>query len=143
MWYKKITIDELNNHPTPHLGTFLGIQFTELSENSLTATMPVDERTKQPFGILHGGASVVLAETIGSIASNLVIDNNKWVAVGQEINANHLRPVSKGFVTGVCTPIHIGSKTHVWDIKIYNEQGKMTCISRLTTAIIAKPQTSH
>lgn len=122
-----------------HLSAFLGIQFTEISENSITATMPVDERTKQPFGILHGGASVVLAEIIGSIASNFVIDNDKWLAVGLEINANHLRPVSKGFVTAVCTPLHIGSKTHVWDIKIYNDQGKMSCISRLTTAIINKP----
>ncbi len=139
MWNKKITLELLNTHPVQHLSAFMGIVFTEITENSLTATMPVNERTKQPFGILHGGASVVLAETMGSIASNLLIDLDKWIAVGQEVNANHLRPVSKGFVTAVCTSIHIGNKTHVWDIKIYNERKKMSCICRLTTAIISKP----
>lgn len=140
MWNKPVTLEELNNRPSKDLSTLLGIRFTELTENSLTATMPVDERTRQPAGILHGGASVVLAETLGSMASNLVLDREQWVAVGLEINANHLRPVSKGFVTAVCSPIHIGSKTHVWDIKLYNDLGKLTCISRLTTAIIPKPQ---
>ena len=100
--------------------------------------MPVDARTHQPVGILHGGASVVLAESLGSIASHLIIDTSKYMAVGLEINANHLRPVTSGFVTGTCMPIHIGSKTHVWDIRIVNERGKLVCISRLTVAIVVK-----
>lgn len=138
MWNKEVSVEDLNNRPEKDLSTLLGIRFTELSPNSITATMPVNERTRQPAGILHGGASVVLAETLGSIASNLVIDREQWIAVGLEINANHLRPVSEGLITGICTPIHLGSKTHVWDIKLYNEAQKLTCISRLTTAIIAK-----
>ena len=100
--------------------------------------MPVDERTFQPYGILHGGASVVLAESLGSVASNMIIDSEKQIGVGLEVNANHLRPVKSGFVSGICKPIHIGGKTHVWDIKLYDERGKMSCISRLTVAIIAR-----
>ena len=98
--------------------------------------MPVDERTHQPAGILHGGASVVLAETLGSVASNMTLDDSKYMAVGLEVNANHLRPVSSGYVTGICKPLHIGSKTHVWEIKMSTDRGKMNCISRLTVAII-------
>lgn len=100
--------------------------------------MPVDDRTRQPMGILHGGASVVLAETVGSIASNLIIDEDKWAGVGLEVNANHLRPVKEGTVKAICRPLHIGAKTHVWDIKLYNEKEKLTCVSRLTVAIIPK-----
>lgn len=118
--------------------TLLDIKFSEITADSISATMPVDHRTKQPFGILHGGASVVLAETVGSIASFLVIGEGKEVPVGLEINANHLRSVSDGLVTAKCTPIHIGRKTHVWDIKISNDQGKLVCISRLTIAIVEK-----
>lgn len=140
MWYKHPTIQALNDRPKNHLSALLGIEFSELTENSLSATMPVDERTRQSFGILHGGASVVLAETLGSVASTLIVDPDKWVAVGLEINANHLRPVSKGHVKGICTPIHIGKKTHVWDIKIFNDQEKLTCVSRLTVAIIPKQE---
>jgi 1,4-dihydroxy-2-naphthoyl-CoA hydrolase len=140
MWFKNYTADELNNWPQNNIGGHLGIKYLEITENSISGTMPVDERTHQPFGILHGGASVVLAESLGSIASFMCIDPEKYAAVGLEVNANHLRPVSKGIVTGVCTPIHIGSKTHIWDIKIYNEKGKMTCVSRLTVAIINKPK---
>jgi 1,4-dihydroxy-2-naphthoyl-CoA hydrolase len=98
--------------------------------------MPVDDRTRQPYGILHGGASVVLTETLGSVASNMVLDTNFKMGVGLEVNANHLRPVKSGLVTGICTPIHIGGKTHVWDIKLYNDKGKITCISRLTIAVV-------
>jgi 1,4-dihydroxy-2-naphthoyl-CoA hydrolase len=100
--------------------------------------MLVNEKTHQPYGILHGGASVVLAESLGSVASNMVINSDKYIGVGLEVNANHLRPVKSGFVTGICTPIHIGGKTHVWDIKLYDDRGKMNCISRLTVAIIPK-----
>jgi len=101
--------------------------------------MPVNARTHQPYGILHGGASVVLAETLGSVASSMVIDWDKYIGVGLEVNANHLRPVKSGYVTGICKPLHIGGKTHVWDIKMFNDKGKMNCISRLTVAIIPKP----
>lgn len=138
MWYKKTTLEELNSRPKKSLSSWIGIEFSEITDDSLSATMPVDERTRQQAGILHGGASVVLAETLGSVASTLIIDPDKWMAVGLEINANHLRPVSQGYVKGVCTPIHIGTKTHVWDIKIFNDQGKLNCISRLTVAIIPK-----
>ncbi|PYF75744.1 hotdog fold thioesterase [Pedobacter nutrimenti] len=126
--------------PKNHIGALLDIQFTEVGEDFMKATMPVDQRTHQPFGILHGGASVVLAESLGSMASFMCIDSEKYMAVGLEVNANHLRPVKSGLVTGVCKPLHLGSKTHVWEIKIYTDKGKMSCISRLTVAIIPKPQ---
>lgn len=100
--------------------------------------MPVNTKTHQPWGILHGGASVVLAETLGSYASTFIVDTEKYAAVGLEINANHLRPVSDGEVTGICEPFHIGRKTHVWSIKIVNRENKLVCISRLTVAIIEK-----
>lgn len=115
----------------------LGIEFTEAGEGYLEARMPVDARTHQPFGILHGGASVVLAESLGSTASFMMLDDpTKQKAVGLEINANHLRAVREGWVYGRCTPIHIGRSTHVWDIRIRDEQGRAVCVSRLTVAII-------
>ncbi|TKC58026.1 hotdog fold thioesterase [Pedobacter hiemivivus] len=137
-WFTKFTPEQLNDRPTNHMGAFLGIKFTEVADDALTATMPVDERTHQPAGILHGGASVVLAETLGSVASYMCIDPQKYQAVGLEVNANHIRPVKSGLVTGICKPLHIGTKTHVWEIKIYDDRGKMNCISRLTVAIINK-----
>lgn len=140
IWYREYNVQELNGRPTNHLGALIGIEFTEIGEDSLSARMPVNERTHQPYGILHGGASVVLAESLGSVASSMVIDWDKYIGVGLEVNANHLRPVKSGYVTGICKPLHIGGKTHVWDIKIYNDKGKMSCISRLTVAIIPKPQ---
>jgi 1,4-dihydroxy-2-naphthoyl-CoA hydrolase len=100
--------------------------------------MPVDNRTHQPYGLLHGGASCVLAETLGSVASALVIDQAKFICVGLEINANHVRGVRQGYVTGTATPIHIGATTHVWDIRIHDEREKLVCISRLTVAILPK-----
>ncbi len=136
IWLKNPDLSELNGRPKNHIGALLGIEFIEIGDNFIKGTMPVDERTHQPAGILHGGAAVVLAETLGSVASNLLLDAERYMGVGLEINANHLRPVKSGFVTGVCTPLHIGGKTHIWDIKIYNEAGKMTCISRLTVAIV-------
>lgn len=117
--------------------THLGIEITEMGDDFLAGTMPVDERTVQPAGILHGGASVVLAETLGSIASSLQVDMQKNTVVGLEINANHLRSVPKGgWVEGRATAIHLGRKTHVWEIRITNPEGKLTCISRLTMAVI-------
>ncbi|WP_315815998.1 hotdog fold thioesterase [Paraflavitalea speifideaquila] len=100
--------------------------------------MPVDHRTQQPYGLLHGGSSCVLAETLGSIASALVIDQEKFICVGLEINANHIRGVREGFVIGTTTPIHIGASTHVWDIRIQDERNKLICISRLTVAVLPK-----
>jgi len=138
IWFTEFSTDNLNGRPKNHLGGLLDIRFTEIGEDFLVATMPVDERTHQPAGILHGGASVVLAETLGSIASYMCIDPERFQAVGLEINANHLRPVKNGRVKGICKPLHIGAKTHVWEIKIYDERNKMNCISRLTVAVIPK-----
>jgi 1,4-dihydroxy-2-naphthoyl-CoA hydrolase len=138
LWFGQPTIDSINFRHTNHIGALIGIEFTEIGDDFIKATIPVDARTHQPYGILHGGASVVLAESLGSVASTLIIDTEKYMAVGLEVNANHLRPVKEGKVTGICTPVHIGGKTHVWDIKMYDDRGKMNCISRLTVAIIAK-----
>jgi 1,4-dihydroxy-2-naphthoyl-CoA hydrolase len=115
----------------------LGIEFTEAGEGYLVARMPVDGRTHQPFGLLHGGASVVLAESLGSTASWMLLDDPaKQQAVGLEINANHLRSVREGWVYGRCTPIHTGRTTHVWDVRITDERGRLVCVSRLTVAIL-------
>ncbi len=138
IWKNKVDGGTLNKM-SKNMVSLLDIQFTEVTDESISATMPVDSRTQQPFGILHGGASVVLAETVGSVASNLVIGPGNHVAVGLEINANHLRPVTSGRVTAKCTPIHLGKKSHVWDIRITNDEGKMVCVSRLTVAIVEKP----
>lgn len=117
---------------------FLDIKFSKIGEDFLEATMPVDNRTKQPLGLLHGGANVVLAETLGSVAATLTVDQKKQYCVGLEINANHLKSVKDGLVRGVTRPVHLGKKTQVWEIKIYNEQDELTCISRITMAIIDK-----
>jgi len=138
LWYGQTDVKTLNDWPKNHIGAFLGIEFTELGDDYIKGTMPVTERTHQPFGILHGGASVVLAESLGSIASWLIVDPEKYMAVGLDVNANHLRPVKSGLVTGICTPINIGGKIHVWDIKIYDDREKLICISRLTVAIVPK-----
>lgn len=113
----------------------LGIVVTEIGDDYLCGTMPVDKRTHQPFGILHGGASVVLAESLGSLAANLCVEPGKQYCVGLDINANHLRSVSSGIVTGTARPIHVGRTTHVWEIDIRNEEDKRVCISRLTMAV--------
>jgi 1,4-dihydroxy-2-naphthoyl-CoA hydrolase len=136
IWFKEYNVVELNNRHPNHLGAFLGIEFIEIGDDFIKATMPVNAKTHQPIGILHGGANVVLAETLGSVASNLVLDPDKFMGVGLEVNANHLRPVKDGVVTAICTPLHIGGKTHVWDIKIYNDKGKLNCVSRLTLAVV-------
>jgi 1,4-dihydroxy-2-naphthoyl-CoA hydrolase len=139
IWFKKdITIPEFEHWSRNTLNELLEIKFTELGENFIKASMPVDHRTHQPYGLLHGGASAVLAETLGSVASALVIDREKFICVGIEINANHIRSVRNGFVIGTCTPIHIGSTTHVWDIRIHDENNKLICVSRLTVAILKK-----
>ena len=137
MFTRSIPLDALHSFSQNTIANHLGIEFTEIGTDYITARMPVDERTHQPFGILHGGASVVLAETLGSIASFLCLpDPEKQHAVGLEINANHLRPVKQGFVYGTVKSIHLGRTTHIWDIRITNEENKLVCISRLTVAIV-------
>ena len=137
MFTTSVTLDALHNMSTNTVANHLGIEFTEIGDDYIVARMPVDWRTHQPFGILHGGASVVLAETLGSIASFLCLkDPAKQHAVGLEINANHIRSVKTGFVYGKVTPIHVGRSTQVWDIRITNEENKLVCISRLTCAIV-------
>lgn len=116
----------------------LGIKFTGVGEDFLEATMPVDHRTKQPMGLLHGGANVVLAETLGSVASSLMVDQETHFCVGLEINANHLKAITNGTVRGVTTAIHIGKKTQVWETKIYSEKEELSCISRITIAVLEK-----
>ncbi|MFY0600623.1 MAG: hotdog fold thioesterase [Cyclobacteriaceae bacterium] len=134
---ENIDLNVLNSMGKGSMVEFLSIEYIEINSYYLRAKMPVNEKTRQPFGLLHGGASVVLAETLGSISSNLVIDQNK-IAVGLEINANHLRSVKEGFVYGKASPIHIGRSTHVWTIEISDEQDNLVCISRLTVSIIDK-----
>ncbi len=140
IWQKEFTLEVLNN-THDNMVKYLGITFINFGDNFLEASMPVDHRTKQPFGLLHGGASVVLAESLGSLAGHLCIKNPNFVPVGQEINANHLKAVSNGIVTGKAIPFHIGLKSHVWGIEIYNEKKALVCISRLTLAIIEKTNT--
>ena len=138
IWFYPITVDDLNKRSQNTLADFLDIHFTHISEDTLTATMPAHEKTKQPLGIVHGGANVVLAETIASTAANMVVDFKKFYCVGLEINANHLRPVSSGIITAVTRCIHRGRTTHVWNIDIFNDEGKQTCVSRMTAAVIAR-----
>ncbi len=139
IWFTKdLTLKDCEGLGKNTMADHIGIVFSELGENFLKATMPVDQRTQQPYGLLHGGASVVLAETLGSVASALVIDTDNFICVGQEINANHIRGVRSGLVTGITKPIHLGSSSHVWEIKIYDEAEKLVCISRLTVAILKK-----
>jgi len=135
---KSLSIDDIKNFGKETMADYLGLQWVEIGDDFLKLSMPVNEKTKQPYGILHGGASCVLAETLGSVASALVIDMEKFYCVGLEINANHIRSAKHGVVTGVCFPLHIGKTTHVWDIKIYDENDKLICVSRLTVAILER-----
>ncbi len=131
------TVEELNDWCKGNMLGHLGIQFLEVTPTYLKASMPVDHRTKQPFGLLHGGASVVLSETLGSVATAFTVeDYTKEGGVGVEINANHLKSVTKGLVIGICTPIRLGRRIQVFETKIYNEQEELVCVSRLTCAIV-------
>jgi 1,4-dihydroxy-2-naphthoyl-CoA hydrolase len=139
IWFNKnLALADIENLGANTMGHHLGMEWVAVGDNFLKMKMPVDNRTIQPFGLLHGGASCALAETVGSVASYLVIDSSKFIAVGLEINANHVRGIKEGFVMATCTPIHLGASTHVWDIKITNENDKLICISRLTVAILKK-----
>ena len=132
-------VAELQQYCIKTLGGNLGIEFLEATPEYLLARMPVDERTVQPFGVLHGGASVALAETIGSIGGILVLNDPNKIAVGLEIKANHVRSAGPGWVFGKAMPRHVGRTTQVWDIDITDEQGRPVCLSRLTLAIVPKP----
>lgn len=136
IWFKSYTLGDIQWMLKDNMCEAIGIEITEITPDSVKGKMPVDHRTVQPMKILHGGASAALAESLGSIASNLIVDPDKYTCVGLDINANHLRPASNGFVFGEAKPIHIGKKTHVWGIEIKNEQGKLVCISRLTMAVV-------
>jgi 1,4-dihydroxy-2-naphthoyl-CoA hydrolase len=138
IWFRPITIDNLNARGKNTLSDFLGIQFIAIGEDSMTATMPATTRTKQPLGIIHGGANVVLAETIASTAANAAVDFEKCYCVGLEINANHIRSVREGLVTAVTTPYHIGRSTQVWHIELRNDEGQLTCVSRMTAAVVTR-----
>ncbi|MEQ8302193.1 MAG: hotdog fold thioesterase [Cyclobacteriaceae bacterium] len=133
---KDVTLDELNALSANTLVEHLGIRFSHIGPNYVSALMPVDNRTHQPLGLLHGGASVALAETLGSIAATLCVDPKSQYCVGLEINANHVRAISSGFVKGTASPLHIGKRTHVWEIKIVNEKEELISISRITMAVI-------
>lgn len=139
IWFdKNVSIDDIKDFGKDTMANHLEMQWVEIGDNYLKLSMPIIEKTKQPYGILHGGASCALAETIGSFASALVIDRDKFICVGLEINANHVRAAKNGIVTAHCTPLHLGKSTHVWDIKINDEDEKLICVSRLTVAILPK-----
>ncbi|WAT30812.1 hotdog fold thioesterase [Pseudomonas sp. GXZC] len=136
LWRTQPNIDQLNAIQKNTIGERLDIRFESFDDDSLTASMAVDHRTHQPYGLLHGGASVVLAESVGSMAAYLCIDPSKFYCVGLEVNANHLRGVRSGRVTAVAKAVHIGRTTQVWDIRLTNDEGKASCVSRLTMAVV-------
>lgn len=138
LWKQQTDLDTMNGWNTDTAAQSLGIRFTEVGEDFLRGTMPVDGRTRQPFGLLHGGASVLLAETLGSLAANLCLDPAQEVAVGLDINANHLRAVQTGTVTGTARALHIGRTTQVWEIRIVTDADELSCIARLTMAVVPR-----
>jgi 1,4-dihydroxy-2-naphthoyl-CoA hydrolase len=141
IWFKmNWDIEKLNKLSANTMNDLLGIKFIEVGENYLKATMPVDQRTRQAYGLLHGGASATLAETVGSVASVMIVDPEHYFCVGVEINANHIRSVKDGFVTATAIPLHIGMSSHVWDIKILDKNEKLICVSRLTVYVKKKKE---
>ena len=137
IWHNRPNLEAMNGKMNS--GTIvehLGIKITEVGDDFLTGTMPADARTFQPYGVVHGGANVVLAETLGSIAGAHVIDFKTTKCLGQEVSASHLRPVSSGLVTGTARPIHLGRRSHIWEIRLEDDRGKLTCLSKLTLAIL-------
>lgn len=139
IWHDKPDIERLNERGKHTAVENMGIQITAVGEDFLEGTMPVDERTIQSRGILHGGASLLFAESLGSIAANFCVDREQAFCVGMEINANHLRSVRGGVVTGITRPLHLGRSTQVWEIKIYDQKQRLICVSRLTMAVVEKP----
>jgi 1,4-dihydroxy-2-naphthoyl-CoA hydrolase len=140
IWRTPASVEQLQKLSRNTLVETIGIRVTEIGPDFVCATMPVNTTTHQPTGVLHGGASVALAETVGSLAANMCVDSSLYICLGQEINANHLRPVSSGTVTATARPYHIGKRTHVWGIEIRDEQQRLVCISRLTMAVVDRPK---
>jgi 1,4-dihydroxy-2-naphthoyl-CoA hydrolase len=138
IWKSLRSVEELNAGSAGSMVEHIGIKFTEIGDDFVRATMPVEGRTHQPFGLLHGGASVALAESLGSTGATMCVDNKDYLCVGQEINANHVRAARAGVVTGTARPKHLGGRTHVWIIDIVNEGGELVCTSRLTVAVIRR-----
>jgi len=136
IWFTNPTIDDVRKASVGLLSSHLGIEFTEWGDDYLRGTMPVESRTRQPMGYLHGGASLALAETLGSVAANYVVDPARFRCLGQDINANHLRPVTDGLVIGTARAIHLGSRSQVWGIEIRDPRERLVCISRLTMAVV-------
>ncbi|TAJ52385.1 MAG: hotdog fold thioesterase [Nevskiaceae bacterium] len=138
IWKWQTTPEQIQRTAANSMSGHIGLKITEIGPDYVRGTMPVDQRTKQPYGRLHGGANVVLAEELGSFGANMCLDPAEAFAVGLEINANHLRGVTSGTVTGTARPLHIGRSTQVWEIRIENEAGELACISRLTIAVVSK-----
>lgn len=139
IWFnKELQLSDVQHVGPDTMATYLDMEWTEVGPDYLCMRMPVVSKTKQPYGLLHGGASCALAETIGSVASYLCIDPEKYLCVGMEINANHLKGVREGYVTATCRPLHLGRSSHVWDIRIHQDDGALVCVSRLTVAVIPK-----
>jgi 1,4-dihydroxy-2-naphthoyl-CoA hydrolase len=138
IWQTAFTLETLMQRGQNTLSEHLGIEFVEVGADFLKAKMPVDHRTKQPIGIMHGGASCVLAETVGSVAANYCVDLTRFYCVGLDINTNHLRQAKEGFVVGAARPIHIGKRTHVWGIEIHHESGYLVSINRLTMMVLER-----
>ena len=138
IWRVETTLEAINAGSAQTMMRPLDILFTEIGDDFIRGTMPVDDRTRQPLGLLHGGASVALAETLGSMGANLCIDPSRSFCLGQDINANHIRAVRSGLVTGTARPLHIGGRSHVWSIEIVDAAGALVCISRLTMAVLSK-----
>jgi uncharacterized protein (TIGR00369 family) len=138
IWRSLRSIEDLNSTRPGTMVEHLGIEFTEIGDDFVRGTMPVDGRTRQPYGLLHGGASVALAETLGSTGATMCVDTTEYQCVGQEINANHVRAARTGLVTGTARPVHLGGRTQIWVIDIVNEAGKLVCTSRLTVALIRR-----
>ena len=138
IWFQQFSIDEVQSLQRDTMDVHLGIEFVRIGPDHLEARMPVDRRTMQPHGILHGGASVALAETLGSVGGSMVVDLARYLVVGQEINANHLRPAREGHVHGSARPIHLGRRSQVWAIEIVDDGQRLVCVSRLTLAVIER-----
>jgi 1,4-dihydroxy-2-naphthoyl-CoA hydrolase len=145
IWYRPLTLEQVQQMHAQYAGlaAHLDIRLTGLGDDYLRGDMPVDDRTRQPFGLLHGGANVVLAETLGSMASNFCLETPRFYGVGQEISASHLRSARSGRVTGTARPIHLGGRSQVWEIRIEDEAGRLTCISRLVMAVVEAQGQPH
>jgi len=137
IWYRPYTLEELDQQSRGSMVEYVDIRFSEIGPDYLRATMPVDHRTWQPYGLLHGGATVVLAETLGSVGATCCVDTSRYYCVGQEINANHIRSARSGRVTGTARPVHLGSRSHVWEIRVEDDRQRLVAISRMTLAVVA------